>query len=429
MKIILFLGIVLLLPISIHASEVSNNSFENNTENWIKTASTVQFNLNSTDVKESSHSAEINYAATTSNGIKQIISPIIPGQSYKISAYIKSITAKKAFIRIAWYQEGNTSQLKTDDSTIVTSGTEWSLAELTASAPPNVTFAEIRLLVTEGSALFDQINLTKYIEPTDIVTPSLTPTLLPTLFPTFSPSPTPTQIPTIPHLLTYQNIYISEGFVYPDSSANEWIELYNANPYTVYLNNWYIDDVTDGGATPKAFTTTLLPNNYVVIEMTSSLLNNTGDTIQLLDSTKTIKDSITYTGSQQNKSIGRTSFSSSTVCIQISSKAKVNEPCINPNEDIYSISPSPTSTSAPSPSITRILTYTPTPHTLGIHSKLVRPTHILRKQSHAYEYSRKDKEFHEKTKKSEQKAIPILATAYSLLSFLSITAKMIIVRR
>nr|WP_298659513.1 lamin tail domain-containing protein [uncultured Flavobacterium sp.] len=223
--------------------------------------------------------------------------------------------------------------------------------------------------------------------------------------------------------LTYQNIYISEGFVYPDSNANEWIELYNANPYTIYLNNWYIDDVTDSGATPKVFTTTLLPNTYIAIEMTSSLFNNTGDTIQLLDSAKTIKDSITYTGSQQNKSIGRASLSSSTVCIQNPSKGKLNEPCINPNEDT-TISTTPTTT--PSPSFTPTIAYTP--HILGIQTKLLKPTHILRKESYTYEYSKKDKELHEKTKKSEQKTIPILATAYSLLSFLSITAKMIIIR-
>lgn len=427
MKIVLLsLTFFLLLPIPVQAAEILNNSFENNTDNWTKTTSTVEFMTNTSDIKESTHSAEITFTSSTSNGIKQTIAPILAGQTYKISSYIKNINAKKAYIRIAWYQEGTTSQLKTDDSPIVTATDEWSLVEFTATAPPQSTSAEIRLLVSEGTALFDTIAIAEYIAPTSLSMPTNTPTLTPTSFPHLSPTITISESLTNTPSINYQNILISEAFVYPESGSNEWVELYNANAYTVYLNNWYIDDITDGGAIPKVITITLLPNSYVVIEMTTSIFNNTGDTIQLLDSAKMTKDSITYTGSQMNKSIGRTLFSSNTVCIQNPSKATINEACISLNEDTNTISPSPTFTPTLSPPSTPTITYHP--KILGTYNKLKKTNHLPQKSTHSYVYSNTEKELHKETIKEGHKAIPLLATAYSLLSFLSITAKMIIVR-
>ncbi len=406
-----------------YAVELSNSSFETSSDAWIKTSSSVQFSLNTLNAQDSSQSAEISYTSTTSNGIKQTL-PVIADKSYKISGYIKSTTAKKAFIRLAWYQNGSTSQIKTDDSNIITSSTEWSLIEFIATAPSSAYTAELRLLVSEGTALFDALTIEEYILPPMTISPS--PILLPSISATTTSTPvtqTPTPMATIGAIL--DNIYISEAFVYPEAGQSEWIEIYNANAFQVSLTNWYIDDTADSGSLPRAINITIPPNTYTVIEMNSALFNNAGDTIRLLDSNKILKDNLVYTTSQKNMSIARINFISNTICIQSPSKNSPNAPCVeNLDEEDENYTPTPSDN--PNPSMS------PTPTTLPVvypsYQEKYYESNINNRPANNHYAIPKESKYKKITRVKPQKTVSFLASAYSVLSFLSIAAKMIITR-
>lgn len=167
--------------------------------------------------------------------------------------------------------------------------------------------------------------LTPSPSPTPTITPSITPTLTPTIQPpTITPSSHPTPI-------SFNNIFISEVMVYPESGQNEWIELYNGNDFSVTLNNWYVDDIENGGSTPKQFTQQITAKGYVTITFSSSLFNNDQDNVRLLDFNKIQKDGFEYQNPRQGKSLGRISFDYETFCEEEPSYGVVNTSCILPS--------------------------------------------------------------------------------------------------
>lgn len=421
--IVLLFFFFLVFPSPTHAIDIANSSFENDIEGWSKTTSTIQFLATSVESQEASHSAELTYASTTSQGIKQSISSISADKTYKISAQIKTTTAKKAFIRIAWYQTGSTAQIRTDDSPIIGPDSDWILNEFIVTPPINATSAEIRLFVSEGTAYFDTIAMIEYLPPTQIPTPTATTTPQPSGVPSATPTASPTPIST-----SYDQIYISEAFVYPDSGLPEWIELYNNNSFSVILSGWYIDDTADSGSLPKSINTTIPPKGYAVVEMTTSLFNNAGDAVRLLDPNKKLKDSFEYTISQKNYSIGRNDISNNNVCIQTPTKSVANLACT----DIYTQDDEEEVTPTPYLSPTSVPTVIPTskktmisPKIKGISNKQqVTP----RDHSKPANNNKLVKDIKAKQQK-KQKTASFLATTYSLLSFLSIGVKMIITRQ
>lgn len=165
---------------------------------------------------------------------------------------------------------------------------------------------------------------------------------IPTPSPTSFPSETPTPIPTIPLTPTleptqtpaptskidYQNVYISEVYPYPRTGEKEWIEIYNGNNFQINLDHWYIDDSENSGSTPKSFTLLLDPLTYGVLDMSSSLFNNDGDVVRLLNGEKIEKDSMEYGKITQGKSIGRISFEEDSYCEQEPSKNTINSLCL-----------------------------------------------------------------------------------------------------
>jgi hypothetical protein len=190
--------------------------------------------------------------------------------------------------------------------------------------------------------------------PTPISTPTTTPLPSTTTSPTVTSTPTLTLTPTsiftstptpIPH------IYISEVMVNPSIGA-EWVELYNdsSEPYT--MHNWSLDDVISSGSSPVYFSLTIPAHGYVAVDMTSSMFNNTGDSVRLLDSESREIEVFMYTSSQTDISWGRQSFESISFCYQGSSKGISNNSCLLPTS-------SPSGTSTPTP--TSVLSPTPTP--------------------------------------------------------------------
>jgi hypothetical protein len=172
--------------------------------------------------------------------------------------------------------------------------------------------------------------------PTLTLTPTPTITLTPTftVTPTTTPPPptetqTPTSTPT-PAPQFYENIYLSEVMVSPKTGEKEWVEIYNDNDFSVSLNNWYVDDLENSGSSPKLFSLEINARSYGVFDLGSSIFNNDGDTVRLLDFNKNLKDDFEYQETEQEKTLGRISVESDDFCLQEPSKNSLNNSCINP---------------------------------------------------------------------------------------------------
>ena len=306
-------------------NKIVNGNFESSAENWKTNNSNVTFNILNSPVKDGTQSAKIINSSTTSYGVEQTIENITPEQKYHISGYVRNIDppAQRAFIRAAWYSslDGTGSQITTHDSPILSDLTDWQLLEFFPNAPATAQSAKIRLLTTNGAAVFDDINFEIYIEPTITLSPSTT---------SVPPTPTPT---TPSDNFSYNNIYISEIMPAPNPGNPEWIELYNANDFDVVLVDWYIDDSANGGSTPKKTSITIPKNQFVAIDFTTSIFNNAGDSARLLDSSEAEKDVVSYGEAETDYSFGRNNFSNHDVCLQIPTKAATNGSCIQIDED------------------------------------------------------------------------------------------------
>lgn len=114
----------------------------------------------------------------------------------------------------------------------------------------------------------------------------------------FFPTPAPTWIPG--------RIVINEVLIRPHydwegtggvNSNDEFIELYNLGPFPVYLRGFLLDDIPDGGSAPYTIPGfTLGPGTYRAFFHTRThiALNDSGDTIRLLDPDGNVLDEITY---------------------------------------------------------------------------------------------------------------------------------------
>jgi hypothetical protein len=114
----------------------------------------------------------------------------------------------------------------------------------------------------------------------------------------FFPTPTPTGIPS--------RVVINELLIRPRqdwegtggaTTADEFIELYNAGSLPVYLKGWWLDDVANGGSAPYDLPgVTISPGGFAVFFHTKSkiALNDSGDTVRLLAPDGRTIDQISY---------------------------------------------------------------------------------------------------------------------------------------
>ncbi|MBN2554745.1 MAG: lamin tail domain-containing protein [Anaerolineales bacterium] len=78
---------------------------------------------------------------------------------------------------------------------------------------------------------------------------------------------------------------------------DEFIELHNLGPSSVYLRNWQLDDVRDGGSAPYTIAgITISPGSYAVFFRTYTriALNDSGDQVFLLSPDGRVMDQISY---------------------------------------------------------------------------------------------------------------------------------------
>jgi hypothetical protein len=128
----------------------------------------------------------------------------------------------------------------------------------------------------------------------------------PTPPPTEEATPTPTaegaaRPPAVGEIL------INEFLPNP-SSGNEWVELYNVTSDPLELTGMWLDDIANGGSSPKEIpeNTIIPPGGYYVHDMGAAYLNNGGDDVRLLSADQdTVFDSFSYSSSQKGLSYCR----------------------------------------------------------------------------------------------------------------------------
>jgi hypothetical protein len=101
--------------------------------------------------------------------------------------------------------------------------------------------------------------------------PSISPSPSPSPLPQPSPQPSPT--PSYPAVLK-----ISEIMSCPETGDHEWVEIYNPSSAIYLLQNWKIRDSTDN---TRLLNGTLPAQSFTVFTLSSNILNNTGDEVNL----------------------------------------------------------------------------------------------------------------------------------------------------
>ena len=256
------------------------------------------------------------------------------------------------------------------------------------------------------------------------LTPSPTITLIPTLTPTPIASPEPTAEAGTTATSTpqsYDNIYLSEVMVNPTTGEKEWVEIFNNNDFSVILNGWYIDDLENSGSSSKIFSLEISRKSYAVFNLTSSMFNNDGDSVLLLDFNKNLKDDFEYSKSEQGKTLGRNSLESDDFCLQEPSKNSINNPCINPTPTL--IASVKTEQVNLSPTINKTLSKIPI--NMG---RETRPLQYLSPISHSQSSNvlglSDELMITSPSNKSLINLLTILSTSYSLLTICSILFRM-----
>ncbi len=186
---------------------------------------------------------------------------------------------------------------------------------------------------------FNNIKLPCLILPTTTPTPQPIPSSTPlptsqTTSTTSSPTPSITVSPTSKPI-SFENIFISEVMVNPLTGEKEWVEIYNDNDFPVNLINWYLDDIENAGSSPKTFSVEINSKSYQTIFLSTSIFNNDGDSVRILDFNKNLKDSFEYIGSQNEKTWGRISFDSDQFCLQDPSPNQINNPCLSQPTKVF----------------------------------------------------------------------------------------------
>jgi len=87
-------------------------------------------------------------------------------------------------------------------------------------------------------------------------------------------------------------LIINEFVSDPITGSNEWVEIYNPSDTVVILAGYQIREAS--GKTTELPDQYLASNQYVVVEKISGNLNNSGDTIELLDADGNLLDMISY---------------------------------------------------------------------------------------------------------------------------------------
>lgn len=248
------------------------------------------------------------------------------------------------------------------------------------------------------------------LTPTPVLTPTIVQIEVPTT--TFLPTNSPTVMPPV----DYDSVFISEIYPYPNKDEQEWVELYNSNENEVVLTDWKIDDIENGGSSPHSFSLTIPAKQYSVVSFSSSLFNNDGDNVRLLNSSGVEKDSVEYENAKQGFSFGRQSIDTDTYCLQNPSQ---NGPSNSCNEKQPTEKPTQTQTNTTMPIVSK--KGVPTPRSTSKSKKTTNTNLFIHEGSPAI--------LGESTQLADEYIsffpyLSLIATSYALLTLASVFAKM-----
>jgi hypothetical protein len=154
---------------------------------------------------------------------------------------------------------------------------------------------------------------TATMEPSVTPTPTVEPTIEPTVTPTATPEPTPTPTPTPTPEPGPSSVFINEVLPVPAQDGiidelDEWIELHNAGTGAVDLSGWFLDD-GEGDSEPYRMVDGLVlqPGAFLVLHgrTTGLVLNDSGDTVRLLNPDGVVVDAVAFDELAQNANQSR----------------------------------------------------------------------------------------------------------------------------
>jgi hypothetical protein len=79
----------------------------------------------------------------------------------------------------------------------------------------------------------------------------------------------------------------------PESGQEEWVEIVNKTASVVSLTNWKIKDSIDSHSV--AVSGTLSSYGFLIVRISSSMLNNSGDSVRLYTDTDILSDQMSFT--------------------------------------------------------------------------------------------------------------------------------------
>ncbi len=179
-------------------------------------------------------------------------------------------------------------------------------------APTRTPTMTVTLTATEVATSPPDATPTTAHTPTPTSTATLTPTAMLTPTCTTTPAPTATATP-------WPRVRLNEVLPRPMSvdwdgngvanAYDEWIEVYNLEPYPIDLGGWALDDMAFGGTSPYIFPpgTVLEPMGFLVRHRsgTGVALNQDADTARLLAPDGLEVDAFSYTNPTADRSYSR----------------------------------------------------------------------------------------------------------------------------
>jgi len=213
--------------------------------------------------------------------------------------------------------------------------------------------------------------------------------------------------------------------VSPHSGEYEWVELYNGNDFDVTLTNWYIDDMANGGSSPRLFTLTVPKEGYGIVDLLSGIFNNSDDSVRLLDNASVLKHEFSYTFSEKGYTWGAQNKTFTSYCIQSPTRNANNSGCIavsdnSPPSTLAAAVVSPPQVRGQSQSTTHTLS-TANSRSHSYYRVAVTPPTLL---SHISPQVLRAHSVSSSKETSDNKSqLPFLAGAYSLLSGISLGLK------
>lgn len=149
-------------------------------------------------------------------------------------------------------------------------------------------------------------------------------------------------------------LLITEVYPAPAQGESEWVELYNRGEAVATLSGWLLMDQISSPSVIHTFDAfEVEAGQVVVIELVTQKLNNSGDSVLLVNDQNQTVDQLSYTGSTVGQSWHRDPTSNTLFAGPSSRLVVTYEPTPTPTP-INTPTPSPTITPNPSPTPTTV---------------------------------------------------------------------------